>query len=512
VLNLGERILKRRDFLRSGAAAALLNGGKAFGQALPKPAAKKKPQQPPPEGIPVNDVHSQLSGARVFKIVEPKSVDDVRAAFKLAQDEEKSVSVAGGRHSMGGQPFGDQAVLLDIRKLNKVVAFDAQKGLIELESGVQWPQLLEFLQNNAGAGEKPWTFSQKQSGVDKVTIGGSLSANIHGRGLALAPFIGDIESFKLISPRGDLVECSRSANPELFRLVIGGYGLFGFVYTVTLRLVPRRKVQRITEVRAVDGIMRAFAERVADGFAYGEFRFATDERSADFLRRGVFTCYRPVADDMPIAPAARELSDKDRAELLFLAHTDKGEAFRRYATYYQATSEQVYWADEAQMSAYPEGYHRDIDRRIGADNRATEGIAEIFVDRDGLEAFLNDARSYARLSSVNVIQGAVRLIEQDRESFLPWARKPYACVTVNLHIEHNSAGLIRAGDQFRRLIDLGLRHGGSYYLAYHRHALRRQVDACYPQFRDFLLLKKKYDKDELFQSDWYRHYKRMYNL
>jgi FAD/FMN-containing dehydrogenase len=448
----------------------------------------------------------------VFKIVEPKTADEVRAAFKLAQTEEKSVCIAGGRHCQGGQPFGDQAVLLDIRKLNRVVSFDAQQGLIELEAGVQWPQLLEFLQNNTGAGEKAWTFSQKQAGVDKVTLGGSLSANMHGRGLALAPFVGDIESFKLINARGELLECSRSANPELFRLAIGGYGLFGFVYTVTLRLVPRRKVQRIVEVRQVDGLMLAFAERINDGFAYGEFRLATDERSADFLRRGVLSCYRPVADDMPIAPAQRELSDKDRAELLFLAHTDKGEAFRRYSTFLRATSEQVYWSDEAQMSAYPEGYHRDIDRRLGADNKATDGMAEIFVDRDGLEAFFNDVRSYSRLSSVNLIQAVVRLIEPDRESFLPWARKPYACVTFNVHIEHTSAGMIRAGDQFRRLIDLGLRHGGSYYLAYHRHALRRQLEACYPQFRDFLLLKKKYDKEELFQSDWYRNYKRMYNL
>ena len=71
--------------------------------------------------------------------------------------------------------------------------------------------------------------------------------------------------------------------------------------------------------------------------------------------------------------------------------------------------------------------------------------------------------------------------------------------------------MIRAGDQFRRLIDLGIKYGGSWYPTYHRHALRRQVDACYPQFADFLKLKRKYDPEELFQSDWYRHYKNMFN-
>jgi len=499
-------MLKRRDFLRLAGLAALLPQGRAAAQvALPK-AAKKV------EGIPVNDVHSRLSGARVFKIVEPRTLDDVRNAFKQAKSEEKAVCIAGGRHSMGGQPFGEDTFLLDIRKMNRIVAFDVERGLIEVEAGVQWPQLLEFLQNNTGAGEKAWTFSQKQAGVDKVTIGGSLSANIHGRGLAFAPFIGDIESFRLVNARGDLVQCSRSENQDLFRAVIGGYGLFGFISSVTLRLAPRRKLQRIVEVRQADGLMRAFAERVADGFTYGDFQFSTDERSADFLRRGVSVCYRPVAEDMPISAARRQLGERDLADLLLLAHTDKSEAFRRYSAYYQATGEQVYWADEVQMSLYPENYHREIDRKSGAENRATEGIAAICVEREALEAFLAEARTYSRLSSVNIIHGTVSLIEQDRESYLPWARRPYACVSLHLHIEHNSAGLIRAGDQFRRLIDLGLKYGGSYLPAYHRHALRRQVDACFPMFRDFLLLKRKHDKEELFQSDWYRHYKRMYNL
>jgi hypothetical protein len=271
-------------------------------------------------------------------------------------------------------------------------------------------------------------------------------------------------------------------------------------------------VQRIVEVRQADGLMRAFAERVADGFAYGDFQFAVDERSADFLRRGVFACYRPVAEDMPTSAARRQLSERDLADLLLLAHTDKGEAFRRYSAFYQATGEQVSWADEAQMSLYPENYHREVDRKSGAENRATEGIAEVCVEREALEAFLAEARTYSRMVSVNIIHGTVGLVEQDRESFLPWARKPYACVSLHLHIEHNSAGLIRAGDQFRRLIDLAMKYGGSYFPAYHRHALRRQVDGCFPMFREFLLLKRKYDKEELFQSDWYRHYKRMYSL
>jgi hypothetical protein len=47
-------------------------------------------------------------------------------------------------------------------------------------------------------------------------------------------------------------------------------------------------------------------------------------------------------------------------------------------------------------------------------------------------------------------------------------------------------------------------------LTYHRYASRMQVEGCYPQFAEFLELKRKYDPEERFQSDWYRHYKTIF--
>jgi FAD/FMN-containing dehydrogenase len=496
-----EKNLKRRTFLKAAGLTAA-----APGVSLAQATKKDKP----PPGILVNDVHGQLSSARVFAINRVDSLEDVAKAFATARAEEKNVCIAGGRHSMGGQPFADQGVMIDTRKLAKVLAFDTEKGHIEVESGMMWPQLLDHLSTVQRGLPQHWTFSQKQTGVDRVTIGGSLSANIHGRGLALPPFIGDIESFKLFNAAGQLLTCSRTQNPELFRLAIGGFGLFGFVYSVTLRLVPRRKVERVVEVRDVAGLVNAFAERVRDGFTHGEFQYAIDDRSEDFLRKGVFTCFRPVSEEMQLTPARKDITERERIDVLYLAHTDKASAFRRWSELRKATGGQVLWSDEAQMTAYPENYHRELEKRYAATNRASEVTTELCCDREALEPFLADVREYVRRDRVEIINGSIRLIEQDQESFLPWARKPYACVSFNLHVEHSTRGSIRAGDAFRRLINIGVKHGGSYYLAYHRHALRQQIDACYPRFREFLLLKRKYDKDELFQSDWYRHYRRMY--
>src|SRR5207253_1290608 len=160
--------------------------------------------------------------------------------------------------------------------------------------------------------------------------------------------------------------------------------------------------------------------------------------------RGVFRCDRPVPDDTPMPPAQKELSERDWIELLYLAHKDKPAAFQRYAGHDLATNGQLYWSDEQQMSIYPENYHRVLDKRLQSEFRGTEGITEIYCERDALPAFMAEVARNARREKMEIIYGTVRLIEQDKESFLAWARKPYACVVFNLHIEHTSRGLIRA--------------------------------------------------------------------
>src|SRR5207248_10178036 len=173
-------------------------------------------------------------------------------------------------------------------------------------------------------------------------------------------------------------------------------------------------------------------------------------------------------------------------------------------------SGQVYFSDTHQMSFYPEGYHLGLDAKAPGGRKATEMITEIYVPRSLLVSFMKEAAQDFRENRVEVIYGTVRFIERDGESFLKWAKQRYACVIFNLHVEHTPDGREHSAAAFRRLIDMAIRRGGSYYLTYHRHATRAQVEACYPQFAQFLRLKKKYDPEERFQSEWYRHYRTMF--
>jgi len=90
------------------------------------------------------------------------------------------------------------------------------------------------------------------------------------------------------------------------------------------------------------------------------------------------------------------------------------------------------------------------------------------------------------------------------------ARDRYACVVVNLHVPRTDKGHEVTSQAFRDVIDMALACGGSYYLTYHRHARKDQVLSAYPEFPEFLAAKKRLDPEERFQSDWYRHYRQMF--
>ena len=303
-----------------------------------------------------------------------------------------------------------------------------------------------------------WGIVQKQTGADRLSLGGALACNAHGRGLNLKPIVDQVESFDLLDATGarpDVLEPRErgSLSPGDRRLRPLWRRHPGAAPTA-----PAGKVERVVTLGETADIMDRFEQRIRDGYLYGDFQFATDETRDSFLRRGVFSCYRPVPPDHA---AHREHPTRfhpdDWARLTRYSHTNKRLAFDFYTSRYLQTSGQIYWSDSQLSAAYLDDYHAEIDRATGAHVKGSEMITEIYVERARLAAFMEDARETLRAHRANVIYGTVRLIEKDDETFLAWARERYACIIFNLHVDHTSGCSIdRAADAFRALIDLGI--------------------------------------------------------
>jgi FAD/FMN-containing dehydrogenase len=167
-------MISRREFMAGSVALAASN------------ASKKLASEP--ESILVNDIHSQLNPTRVLGISQPRSLEDVQRIVRSARKHRRVISVSGGRHAMGGQQFGTDAMLIDVRKLDRVLNLDRKTGIMEVEAGIEWPKLIDgylALQNEDG---QTWGIAQKQTGADRLTMAGTIAANAHGRGLKMKPF------------------------------------------------------------------------------------------------------------------------------------------------------------------------------------------------------------------------------------------------------------------------------------------------------------------------------------
>ena len=446
----------------------------------------------------VDDVHSRLNATRVAGVERPRDVDALRAAV-LRHD---ALAICGGRHAMGGQQFAQGQVLLDLRGLNAVHRFDPQRGLLEMEAGATWPEVIDATRR-LQPGNWHWGIRQKQTGADDLTLGGAVAANIHGRGLRMRPFVEDVESLSVVVADGSIVRCGRDENRELFALVVGGYGLFGVVATVTLRLAKRQKMRRRVDVLDIDEALAAAHRRVSEGCVYGDFQYAIDPSDDGFLRRGVCACYAPAEDDAPVDESAG-LRPADWADLIRLAYRDKRAAFAAYSQHYLSTHGQVYWSDLLQLSTYLPGYEQFLP---GGDAESLV-IGELYVPPTDLPEFLAKSRRVLREMRAEDIYGTIRSIVADGETFLAWAPRDWACVIFNLrtpHHPHTAAGVARTAEAFRRLYDAALSLRGSFYLTYGRHARRDHIEAAYPQFEAFLARKRERDPGERFTSNWHRH-------
>src|SRR5258708_40305721 len=141
-------MIDRREFLKIAGLTATWPYTGAWAQA---------------PGVLVNDLHSQLNPTRVDRVVEPETLAAARAAIAAARRENRAVCIAGGRHAMGAQAFATDGVLIDIRKLDRVLGFDMERGLIEVESGMQCPKLLAELTQPHPGPPNQWGFPQNQT-------------------------------------------------------------------------------------------------------------------------------------------------------------------------------------------------------------------------------------------------------------------------------------------------------------------------------------------------------------
>jgi len=222
----------------------------------------------------------------------------------LPSDEEGSTLLPRGLgRSYGDSCLNDGGTLLDTTRLNHLIAFDHEAGILRCEAGVSLADILEIVVPHG------W-FLPVTPGTKFVTVGGAVANDIHGKNHHRAGTFGCfVTRFELLRSDGRRLICSPADNDALFRATIGGLGLTGLLTWVEFRL--KRVESALIDVESVRfNELDEFFELATASDARFEYTVAWVDSLArgSELGRGFFFRGNHAPSTNGAAPAPRRLS------------------------------------------------------------------------------------------------------------------------------------------------------------------------------------------------------------
>ncbi|HEV7879438.1 FAD-binding oxidoreductase [Bradyrhizobium sp.] len=412
---------------------------------------------------------------------------ELRATLGEAATEGRPIAVGGARHSMGGQSLPRNGIAASFAAA--AVEPDTARGIYRVSAGARWRDLIRVLD--------PIGFSPAvtQSNHD-FSIGGTLSVNAHGWPVPFAPFGGTVQRFRIMLADGSVLTCSKSENPELFRLAVGGYGLFGIVIDAELAMVENSLLTPGSELMKAEAFAPRFVARANDPslrMLYGRLSVAR----VGFLQAALLVGYRPAPQQPERLPPPKKSSTYTLVSRgVFRAQTGS------------ERGKQARWIAETRLM--PRLGQAAVTRNTlldmpvvaleDRDSTRTDILHEYFVAPDRFNDFLAACREVIPAHRQDLLNVTLRYVDADSSSVLAYAPQP-RIAAVMLFVQKRTA---EADADMRamtvKLIDRVAALGGSYYLPYRLHATPEQMRAAYPRLDEFIAAKRRYDPQLRFRN------------
>lgn len=494
----------RRAYVLAAAPVA----PKDCGPIVPESAMPSPPQD---ESLPwslragtVNDV-SCLSRTEVAGVVAVKSEKDVADALGFARAKSLKISMAGARHSMGGHAFARGGIVLDMTGFKAVAVNEAQRTMT-VQSGARWHDIQNVLH--------PRFAVKAMQSSDVFTVGGSISVNAHGMDHQVGAVERTLKHLRVMLADGTVVSASRTENTDLYRHVVGGYGLFGVILDAEIEIADNviyRSERRLIDIAEFPKI---FADEIAADPSIGLFYGHLSTAPASFLREMlIYTYHRQDIADVTLPPLAEVSSAGIRRLIFNLAK--EGSLFSEAKWYAEKELEHrfesctvsniVKTTGEACLVSRNEPMHDSVPYLFNNLTGETDILHEYFVPRANLVAFVDDARALMEKSGTLLLNASVRVVHKE-DIALNYAPDDAFSVVLYVNQTVDEAGIAKMRGLTRDLVDLAHQHGGRFFLPYQRHYDGMQLRRAYPMIAEVFAAKKRYDPQGLFSNSFYEAY------
>lgn len=443
-----------------------------------------------------SDDVSRLNKTRIAEIWDmpsdpEKAEQKLRELLQRAQESHQHVSIAGARHSMGGQTIYPGGIEINMLPF-KAISLDEDKNILHVQTGAKWSDVIPFLDRR---NRSVWVMQSDNS----FSVGGSLSVNCHGWQFGRPPIAFTVESFRIMKADGSVVRCSRAENKELFSLALGGYGLFGVILDADLRVVPNKRLRLEQFVVPLDHAMASFDKKLRE------------QPDAEFVYARLNITPRKMFDEVIINVFRREggpipslVADNFRWIPRLIFRGSEGSTFGKKMRWSAETNIQTSFTGS--VFSRNQLMNDNAEWYLDHSKETTDILHEYFVTRESATYFLLSARKIIRKYNADLLNVTVRDVRTDHDTFLSYARQDELAFVMFFSQARTKAGDAEMQAMTAELIDAVLEAGGRYYLPYRLHATPDQFHRAYPQADEFFRLKRQYDPKELFQSQFYRKY------
>lgn len=453
------------------------------------------PQNPTHHFKTINDA-SCLNQTRVYDIIHVKTIDDIRKALAIAHKKNLHISIAGVRHSMGGQAFFTDALVLDMTSFNQILALDEKNKILTVQSGATWHDIQLYLN------EKGLAVAAMQS-TDIFTVGGSLSVNAHGMDHTIGSISSTVRAFTLMRANGTIQKVTPLENSELFNAVIGGYGLFGIVLEVELEVTDNVMYKRETIILNYRDFP-AFVERATKENQYGLLYAHLSTSPFSFFKDIVIYGYQQVEHSEPFAPLGKVSLINFRRFLINLSKK------RNYAQIFKWIAEKyidpaIDAVHKKSLISRNEVMHDSVEYLENILVNETDILHEYFIPRKHFIACIDQMRTLLQKSKIPVLNASIRIVHKE-SNMLNYAPEDMFAIVLylNQRVDENSLHAMKT--LTGELIDLVTAFNGTFFLPYQLYYTPQQLKKAYPAINAFFALKRKYDPSLLFMNNFYAKY------
>jgi L-gulonolactone oxidase len=184
-------------------------------------------------------------------VVDAASVEDVVAVLTSAARSGRRVRPIGSGHSFSGigRPDDVQLVLGGLSGVESVT----DDGLVTVAGGTPLYRL------TAELARRGWALTNLGD-IDRQTIAGAIATGTHGTGARFGGLATQVREVQLVTPSGEVLDCSPSRHPEVFSAARVGLGALGVVTSVTLQAVPGFALRAVEGPGTLTGALADFDE------------------------------------------------------------------------------------------------------------------------------------------------------------------------------------------------------------------------------------------------------------